>query len=61
MTITNRRTLLAGIAGAMTLSLAGVPSAWSATPTIAMVQINQQALFFNPMLQGAQAAVSMRC
>ncbi len=56
MTIVNRRALLAGVAGVMTLSLGGMTSAWSATPTIAMVQINQQALFFNQMLQGAQGA-----
>ncbi len=56
MTIVNRRAFLAGLAGVMTLSLRGIPSAWSATPTIAMVQINQQALFFNQMLQGAQGA-----
>lgn len=56
MTTFNKRMLLAGIASVVTLSLAGMPSAWSATPTIAMVQINQQALFFNQMLQGAQGA-----
>ena len=56
MTIVNRRALLAGVAGVMTLGLGSMTSAWSATPTIAMVQINQQALFFNQMLQGAQGA-----
>ena len=56
MIIVNRRALLAGLAGVMTLCLGGIPHAWSATPTIAMVQINQQALFFNQMLQGAQSA-----
>lgn len=60
MTIVNRRALLAGLIGVMTLclggGLGGIPSAWPATPTIAMVQINQQALFFNQMLQGAQGA-----
>jgi ribose transport system substrate-binding protein len=56
MTIVNRRALLAGVAGVMTLGLGSMTSAWSAAPTIAMVQINQQALFFNQMLQGAQGA-----
>ena len=56
MIIVNRRALLAGVAGMMALSLGSMTSAWSATPTIAMVQINQQALFFNQMLQGAQEA-----
>lgn len=56
MTIVRRRALLAGIACVVTLSMANIPDAWSATPTIAMVQINQQALFFIQMLQGAQGA-----
>ncbi len=44
------------IAGAATLSLGTMPAARAAAPTLAMVQINQQALFFNQMLQGAQGA-----
>ena len=53
MLVVNRRTLLAGTA---TLGLGAGSSARAATPTLAMVQINQQALFFNQMLQGAQGA-----
>ncbi len=56
MTVVNRRRMLTGIAGAATLGLGAMPGARAATPTLAMVQINQQALFFNQMLQGAQGA-----
>ncbi len=54
--VVNRRSLLAGIAGTAALGLGAVSGARAATPTLAMVQINQQALFFNQMLQGAQGA-----
>lgn len=49
--IVNRRTLRAGAA---MLSLEA--GAHAAAPTIAVVQINRQALFFNQVLQGAQGA-----
>jgi ribose transport system substrate-binding protein len=53
MTVISRRGAIAGTAA---LGLGAVPGARAATPTLAMVQINQQALFFNQMLQGAQGA-----
>ena len=53
MTVISRR---GAIAGAATLGLGAIPAARAAAPTLAMVQINQQALFFNQMLQGAQGA-----
>ncbi len=56
MTLVSRRHVLTGIAGTAALGLGATPSARAAAPTLAMVQINQQALFFNQMLQGAQGA-----
>lgn len=55
MTVISRRGV---IAGTTALGLGAVPIARAAGPTIAMVQINQQALFFNQMLQGAQGAAA---
>ena len=55
MTIFNRRTLLAGVAFAG-LGVAVAPSAWSAAPNFAMIQINEQALFFKQMQEGAEGA-----
>jgi ribose transport system substrate-binding protein len=52
----DRRTVLVSMAGGTALGLAGAPRAWSAAPTFAMVQINEQALFFQQMQQGAEAA-----
>lgn len=56
MTLINRRTLLAGIAFAAGLGVVAAPSAWSAGPSFAMVQINEQALFFKQMQDGAEGA-----
>lgn len=56
MTLINRRTLLAGIAFATGLGVVAAPSAWSAGPSFAMVQINEQALFFKQMQEGAEGA-----
>ena len=56
MTLLERRTLLLGAAGGVAWSLAGVPRAWSAGQTFAMVQINEQALFFKQMQEGAEGA-----
>ena len=53
MIVISRRGVIAGTAA---LGLGAAPIARAAGPTIAMVQINQQALFFNQMLQGAQGA-----
>ncbi len=58
MRIVHRRSVLASLAGGTALAVAGVPSAWSAAPTYAMVQYNEQALFFVQMQQGAQAAAA---
>lgn len=49
-----RRTVL-GTASLLALSLAGAGQAQDA-PTFALIQINQQALFFTQMNEGAQAA-----
>lgn len=54
MTFLNRRTLLAAAASAM-LASAG-PALAADKPTIALIQINQQALFFTQMNEGAQKA-----
>lgn len=48
--LTRRSTLLAGLAAL------GTPLAAQDAPSFALVQINQQALFFNQMNEGAQAA-----
>ncbi len=48
--LSRRATLLVGIA------VLGTPLAAQDAPTFALVQINQQALFFNQMNEGAQAA-----
>ncbi len=53
MIVISRRGVIAGVAA---LGLGAISGARAAGPTIAMVQINQQALFFNQMLQGAQDA-----
>jgi ribose transport system substrate-binding protein len=55
MVKTNRRALLATVAGLAMTALA--PQA-QAEPTIALVQINQQALFFTQMNEGAQKAAA---
>lgn len=52
MTVIGRRGVIAGTAA---LGLGAIPGARTATPTLAMVRTNQQALFFNQM-QGAQGA-----
>ena len=56
MTRVDRRTILSGAA----LALAGVPlagpRAWAAGTTFAMIQINEQALFFKQMQDGAEGA-----
>jgi ribose transport system substrate-binding protein len=53
--MTSRRILL-GAGLAVTGSLLLGTTAMAAEPTIALVQINQQALFFNQMNEGAEAA-----
>ena len=55
MTVISRRGAIAGTAA---LGLGAASAARAAGPTVAMVQINQQALFFNQMLQGAQGAAN---
>jgi len=56
MTLITRRVVLAGVAGGGALALAGAPRAWAAGSTFAMIQINEQALFFQQMQEGAEAA-----
>lgn len=56
MTMLARRTLLAGAAGGLALSAAGARRALAAGTTLAMIQINEQALFFKQMQDGAEAA-----
>ncbi len=51
-----RRTLLAGAAGGFVLNLADARIALAAGSTLAMIQINEQALFFKQMQDGAEAA-----
>lgn len=55
MTNWSRRAVLGAASGAA-VGLAAGRTAWAAAPTFALVQINQQALFFNQMNAGAQAA-----
>jgi ribose transport system substrate-binding protein len=55
MTVTVTRRSIATLLGATAL-LAAVPAAAQDQKTFALVQINQQALFFNQMNEGAQAA-----
>jgi ribose transport system substrate-binding protein len=56
MTLFDRRSVLAGMAGGTVLALGGIPRAWSASATFAMIQINEQALFFKQMQEGAEGA-----
>jgi ribose transport system substrate-binding protein len=56
MTLITRRVVLAGVAGGSALALAGAPRAWAAGSRFAMIQINEQALFFQQMQEGAEAA-----
>jgi ribose transport system substrate-binding protein len=56
MTLLNRRTVLAGMAAGTTLVLGRIPHAWSAGATFGMIQINEQALFFKQMQDGAEGA-----
>lgn len=51
----NRRILLATV-GAFTLSMSAVMALAQEKPTFALIQINQQALFFTQMNEGAQKA-----
>ena len=51
----NRRILLATV-GALTLSMSAVMALAQEKPTFALIQINQQALFFTQMNEGAQKA-----
>lgn len=51
----NRRILLATV-GALTLSMSAVMALSQEKPTFALIQINQQALFFTQMNEGAQKA-----
>ncbi len=55
MTEIGRRTIL-GAAGVLAATMASGARAQAAVPTFALVQINQQALFFNQMNAGAMAA-----
>jgi ribose transport system substrate-binding protein len=56
MTRLDRRTVLAGMAAGTTLVLGRIPRAWSAGATFGMIQINEQALFFKQMQDGAEGA-----
>jgi ribose transport system substrate-binding protein len=56
MTLLDRRTLVVGAAAGTALSLAHLPRAAAAGPTFAMVQINEQALFFKQMQDGAESS-----
>ncbi len=56
MTATVSRRTMAALMGATAL-LAALPAA-AQEKTFALVQINQQALFFNQMNEGAQAAAA---
>ena len=58
MTMIARRTLLTAAAGGLALDLAGTRMAAAAPLTLAMIQINEQALFFKQMQDGAQAAAN---
>ena len=52
----NRRSLIAAAGAATLVGLSMTPAAFAADkPTFALVQINQQALFFNQMNEGATA------
>ena len=55
MIVFHRRLLLAALAGATALTFAG-PRARAAEPSFAMIQINEQALFFKQMQDGAEGA-----
>jgi ribose transport system substrate-binding protein len=54
MSITRRKIMLSAAGAALALSIGGVQA--QDKPTIALVQINQQALFFTQMNAGAQKA-----
>ncbi len=56
MTMIARRTMLAGAAGGLALGLPGARPALAAGTTLAMIQINEQALFFKQMQDGAEGA-----
>jgi ribose transport system substrate-binding protein len=56
MRLVDRRSILAGLAGGTALALVGTPRARAAGATFAMVQINEQALFFKQMQEGAEGA-----
>lgn len=57
MTLLARRTvLLAGMAAGSALALGRVPRAFAAGATFGMIQINEQALFFKQMQEGAEGA-----
>jgi len=56
MTLITRRLVLAGAAGGSALALARIPRARAAGGTFAMIQINEQALFFKQMQEGAEGA-----
>jgi ribose transport system substrate-binding protein len=55
MTLWIRRQVLATVAGAA-LAIGALPAMAQDKPTVALVQINQQALFFTQMNEGAQKA-----
>jgi len=60
MRITRRKILLSAAGAALALSVGGAYA--QDNPTIALVQINQQALFFTQMNVGAQkAADAIKC
>ncbi len=58
MTMIGRRTLLTAAASGLAFDLAGARRAAAAPLTLAMIQINEQALFFKQMQDGAQAAAN---
>ncbi len=56
MTLFTRRGVLIGMAGGTALTFGRMPRAWAAAPSFAMIQINEQALFFKQMQDGAEGA-----
>ena len=56
MALLDRRTLLTGAAGSVAAAAMPSGAAHGATPTVGLVQINEQALFFDQLRSGAAAA-----
>ncbi|HEX3984896.1 MAG TPA: hypothetical protein VHX12_14485, partial [Acidisoma sp.] len=56
MTELTRRAALRGTLGVAVTGLVAAPTLAAAKPTFALIQINEQALFFNQLQSGAAAA-----